>query len=77
MKGELVVFLIISVLCILAVIGFIRLFIYQVNRIRENKRHVRMAMAKWLLEKADECELKEEEEEEEDTKTWPGPRAVA
>jgi len=36
------------------------------------KRWCRASMNKWLLEKADECDLKAED----DTKTWPGPEAM-
>jgi len=54
-------------LFLIALVIFVRKFIKQVNRIRETKARVKLAQAKWLLERVDECDLKAED----DTKTWP------
>ena len=47
---------------------FIWAFVRGVKRVRLAKAQCRASMNKWLLEKADECDLKAADD---DTKTWP------
>jgi len=58
-----------TILIILAVIAFVLWFIKKAKRVRKTKRRVRIAHAKWLLEKADDCDLKAEDDDS--TKTLP------
>ena len=45
------------ILIVLAVVAFVAWFIKKANQVRETKARVRLAHMKWLLEKADECDL--------------------
>jgi len=46
----------------LAVIAFVLWFIKKANQVRKTKARVKLAYAKWLLGKADECELKDDDD---------------
>lgn len=45
----------------LAVVAFVAWFIKKAKQVRETKARVRLAHMKWLLGKADECELKDDD----------------
>ena len=65
------IFKIVLSVVVLALLGWRS--VRYVKRSKLAKAQCRAAMNKWLLEKADECDLKAED----DTKTWPGPEAMA
>ena len=48
------------ILIVLAILAFVAWFIKKAKQVRETKARVRLAHMKWLLEKADECDLKDE-----------------
>jgi hypothetical protein len=52
---------------VLFIAWFIWAFLRGIKRVQLAKAQCRASMNKWLLEKADECDLKAED----DTKTWP------
>jgi hypothetical protein len=52
---------------------FLRRCWRQIKRTQMNKLYVSEAYRKAMLEKPEECDLKAED----DTKTWPGPEAMA